>query len=317
MTYHYLSREERYQISALLKEGLNQSQIAANLKRSKSTISREIARNSGFRGYRPRQASLLAENRSINSRNARQIERSDWLSVEIYLTSQWSPEQIAAEVPVSHETIYRHIYADKAFGGTLYRNLRCQRKRRKRYAGGRTRRGQIIGRRAISERPVHIEERRQIGHWEGDTLIGKSHKQAIISLVERKSGYAVLAKVKNKTADLVSSAIIDRLKPIQNTVRTLTYDNGKEFANHATIDKALGSTSYFADPYSSWQRGSNENLNGLIRQYIPKSRPLSTVSHAELAKIESLLNNRPRKRLGFKTPHEVFTQSTNRVALRA
>jgi len=204
MTYHHLSREERYQISALLKEGLNQSQIAVNLKRSKSTISREIARNSGFRGYRPRQASLLAEDRSLNSRNARQIERSDWLSVEIYLKSQWSPEQIAAEVPMSHETIYRHIYADKAFGGTLYRNLRCQRKRRKRYASGRNRRGQIIGRRAISERPVHIEERHQIGHWEGDTLIGKSHKQAIISLVERKSGYAVLAKVKNKTADLVS-----------------------------------------------------------------------------------------------------------------
>ena len=317
MTYHHLSREERYQISALLKEGLNQSQIAVNLKRSKSTISREIARNSGFRGYRPRQASLLAEDRSLNSRNARQIERSDWLSVEIYLKSQWSPEQIATEVPMSHETIYRHIYADKAFGGTLYRNLRCQRKRRKRYASGRNRRGQIIGRRPISERPVHIEERRQIGHWEGDTLIGKSHKQAIISLVERKSGYAVLAKVRNKTADLVSNAIIGRLKPIQNAVRTLTYDNGKEFADHATIDKALGSASYFADPYSSWQRGSNENLNGLIRQYIPKSRPLSTVSDAELAKIESLLNNRPRKRLGYKTPQEVFTQSINRVALRA
>ena len=120
MTYHHLLREERYQISALLKEGLNQSQIAVNLMRSKSTISREIARNSGRRGYRPRQACLLAEDRSINSRNARQIEQSDWLSVEIYLKSQWSPEQIAAEVPMSHETIYRHIYADKAFGGITY-----------------------------------------------------------------------------------------------------------------------------------------------------------------------------------------------------
>ena len=184
-------------------------------------------------------------------------------------------------------------------------------------AGGRDRRGQIIGRRAISERPAHIDERRQIGHWEGDTLIGKRHQHAIVSLVERKSGYAVLAKVPKKTAYLVSNAIIDRLKPIAGHVRTLTYDNGKEFADHAMIDEALGSISYFADPYSSWQRGSNENLNGLIRQYIPKPRPLSTVSDAELAKIESLLNNRPRKRLGYKTPHEVFTQSTNRVALRA
>ena len=317
MTYHHLSREERYQIFALLKEGLTQSQIAINLGRDKSTISREIARNSGLRGYRPRQASLLSQERSMNSRNARKIEASDWLSVERYLQSQWSPEQIAAEVPISHETIYRHIYADKSFGGTLYRHLRCQKKRRKRYAGGRDRRGQIIGRRAISERPTHIDERRQIGHWEGDTLIGKSHKQAIVSLVERKSGYAVLAKVRNKSAHLVSCAIINRLKPIAMKVQTLTYDNGKEFAGHATIDHALGSVSYFADPYSSWQRGSNENLNGLIRQYIPKSRPLSSVSDKELARIESLINNRPRKRLGFKTPHEVFNQSMNTVALRA
>lgn len=316
MTYHHLSREERYQISALLKEGLSQSDIAINLGRHKTTISREIARNSGLRGYRPKQANFLAQQRSTNSRNARQMDPSDWLLVERYLQSQWSPEQISAEVPISHETIYRHIYADKSFGGTLYSHLRCQKKRRKRYAGGRDRRGQIIGRRAISDRPAHIEERRQLGHWEGDTLIGKSHKQAIISLVERKSGYAVLAKVGNKTAHLVSSAIIDRLNPIAMKVQTLTFDNGKEFSDHAKIDSALGSISYFADPYSSWQRGSNENLNGLIRQYIPKSRPLSTVSDKELARIESLLNNRPRKRLGFKTPHEVFTLSMKTVALR-
>jgi IS30 family transposase len=316
MTYHHLSREERYQIFALLKEGLSQSDIAINLGRHKTTISREIARNSGQRGYRPKQANFLAQQRSVNSRNARQMDPSDWLLVERYLQSQWSPEQISAEVPISHETIYRHIYADKSFGGTLYSHLRCQKKRRKRYAGGRDRRGQIIGRRAISDRPAHIEERRQLGHWEGDTLIGKSHKQAIISLVERKSGYAVLAKVGNKTAHLVSSAIIDRLNPIAMKVQTLTFDNGKEFSDHAKIDSALGSISYFADPYSSWQRGSNENLNGLIRQYIPKSRPLSTVSDKELARIESLLNNRPRKRLGFKTPHEVFTLSMNTVALR-
>ena len=316
MTYHHLSREERYQISALLKEGLSQSDIAINLGRHKTTISREIARNSGLRGYRPKQANFLAQQRSTNSRNARQMDPSDWLLVERYLQSQWSPEQISAKVPISHETIYRHIYADKSFGGTLYSHLRCQKKRRKRYAGGRDRRGQIIGRRAISDRPAHIEERRQLGHWEGNTLTGKIHKQAIISLVERKSGYAVLAKVGNKTAHLVSSAIIDRLNPIAMKVQTLTFDNGKEFSDHAKIDSALGSISYFADPYSSWQRGSNENLNGLIRQYIPKSRPLSTVSDKELARIESLLNNRPRKRLGFKTPHEVFTLSMNTVALR-
>ena len=306
MTYHHLSQEERYQISALLKAGLTQAQISLNLGRHKSTISREVSRNSGLRGYRPRQACLLAENRALNSRNARQITDADWLCVKSYLREQWSPEQIASEVSMSHETIYRRVYADKAIGGDLYKSLRCQRKRRKRYAGGRDRRGQILGRRPICERPRHIEERLQIGHWEGDTLIGKSHKHAIVSLVERKSGYAVLAKVENKTADLVSTAIIKRLMPISERVQTLTYDNGKEFANHASIDKALGSTTYFADPYSSWQRGSNENLNGLIRQYIPKSRPLATVTDAELAKIEMLLNTRPRKRLGYKTPIEIF-----------
>jgi IS30 family transposase len=317
MTYHHLSQEERYQISALLKAGLTQAQISLNLGRHKSTISREVSRNSGLRGYRPRQACLLAENRALNSRNARQITDADWLCVKSYLREQWSPEQIASEVSMSHETIYRRVYADKAIGGDLYKSLRCQRKRRKRYAGGRDRRGQILGRRPICERPRHIEERLQIGHWEGDTLIGKSHKHAIVSLVERKSGYAVLAKVEKKTADLVSTAIIKRLMPISERVQTLTFDNGKEFANHASIDKALGSTTYFADPYSSWQRGSNENLNGLIRQYIPKSRPLSTVTDNELEKIERLLNTRPRKRLGYKTPIEIFTSQLNCVALRA
>lgn len=316
MTYHHLSQEERYQISALLKAGLTQAQISVNLGRHKSTISREISRNSGLRGYRRGQACLLAENRALNSHNSRRITDSDWLRVEGYLREQWSPEQIASEVAMSHETIYRHVYADKAKGGDLYKSLRCQRKRRKRYAGGRERRGQILGRRPICERPGHIEERRQIGHWEGDTLIGKGHKHAIVSLVERKSGYAVLAKVVNKTADLVSTAIIQRLKPISKQVQTLTYDNGKELADHAVSDGALGSTTYFADPYSSWQRGSNENLNGLIRQYIPKWRPLSTVTDDELAKIERLLNTRPRKRLGYKTPLEIFTRSQNRVALR-
>jgi IS30 family transposase len=301
----------------LLKAGLTQAQISLNLGRHKSTISREVSRNSGLRGYRPRQACLLAENRALNSRNARQITDADWLCVKSYLREQWSPEQIASEVSMSHETIYRRVYADKAIGGDLYKSLRCQRKRRKRYAGGRDRRGQILGRRPICERPRHIEERLQIGHWEGDTLIGKSHKHAIVSLVERKSGYAVLAKVEKKTADLVSTAIIKRLMPISERVQTLTFDNGKEFANHASIDKALGSTTYFADPYSSWQRGSNENLNGLIRQYIPKSRPLSTVTDNELEKIERLLNTRPRKRLGYKTPIEIFTSQLNCVALRA
>jgi IS30 family transposase len=234
------------------------------------------------------------------------------------LLAQWSPVQIANQVGISHETIYRHVYADKAAGGNLYQQLRCQKKRKKRkkrYASGHDRRGQIVGRRPISERPAHIETRSQVGHWEGDTVIGAAHKQAVVTLVERKSGYAVLAKVKIKTSDLVSSAIISKLSPMAPLVKTITFDNGKEFAEHARIDTALQSTTYFADPFASWQRGSNENFNGLLRQYIPKKRPLSTVTDKELRMIQEELNSRPRKRLGFKTPNEVFMQSLNRVAL--
>jgi len=316
MNYTHLSQSERYQIYALLKGGHSLTEIATILGRHRSTIYREVSRNSGLRGYRPKQAELLASQRSERSRNAPKIDTSLWRSVTVLLNEKLSPEQISAQLEISHETIYKHVYVNKSLGGDLYRHLRCQKKRRKRYAGGRDRRGQIIGRRPISERPSNVEKRSQIGHWEGDTLIGKGHKQAIVSLVERKSGYAVLKKVTKKTSELVSSAIIKGLRPIAYKVKTITFDNGREFSDHAKIDEALDSVSYFADPFSSWQRGSNENLNGLVRQYIPKNRPLSTVTHDELAMIQDRLNNRPRKRLGYKTPNEVFQASIKSVALR-
>ena len=299
-----------------MKDGKTQSQIAKLMDRHKSTISRELARNTGNRGYRPRQACLLSEERSKGSRNAARITLADWNQSVTYLEQKWSPEQIANQVGISHETIYRHVYADKAAGGSLYQQLRCQKKRKKRYASGRDRRGQIVGRRSINERPAHVETRSQVGHWEGDTVIGAAHKKAIVTLVERKSGYALIAKVSNKSSDLVSQAIIIKLHSMTPLVKTLTFDNGKEFAEHARIDAALQSTTYFADPFASWQRGSNENLNGLLRQYIPKKRPLSSVTDKELKIIQEELNSRPRKRLGFKTPNEVFTQSLKRVALR-
>jgi IS30 family transposase len=155
-----------------------------------------------------------------------------------------------------------------------------------------------------------------VGHWEGDTVIGVAHKQAIETLVERKSGFAVLAKLSNKSADLVGRAIEAKLKPLSSRVKTLTVDNGKEFGGHQAIDQSLGIQTYFADPYCSWQRGSNENFNGLLRQYIPKKRRMETVTDEELTMIENRLNHRPTKRLGFKTPHEVFHTSLNRVAVR-
>lgn len=316
MSYKHLSQTERYQIYALMKAKQSIQAISQILGRHKSTISREVARNSGLRGYRPRQADLLCQERAQSSRNAFQIDPTTRAQVAEQLKLQWSPEQIAASLPISHETIYQHVYADKAQGGSLWTHLRCQKKRRKRYASGKSRRGQIVGRRPIAQRPASVETRSQVGHWEGDTVIGAGHKQAIVTLVERKSGFAVLAHVTGKTSDLVSQAIISGLKPLAHRVKTVTYDNGKEFADHAVVDKALDSTAYFADPFASWQRGSNENFNGLLRQYIPKKRPLSTVTSDELKMIQDRINHRPRKRLGFKTPYQVFHQSLNRVALR-
>ncbi len=317
MNYKHLSQNERYQIYALLRAGQTQTKIASILGRHKSTISRELKLGSGLCSYRPKQACALAAKRAKSSRNATQI--APWvLDMASYMLNlQWSPEQIAGKLPISHETLYLRIYADQAHKGELYKNLRCQKKCRKRYGTGYERRGQIIGRRSIEERPAHIEDRSQIGHWEADTVIGVNHKHAIVTLVERKSGYAVIAKVQNKTAKLVSKSIVKLLEPYKAKVKTLTYDNGKEFAKHAWIDKKLSSTGYFARPYCSWQRGSNENFNGLLRQYVPKKRLMSTVTDEEITMIQNRLNYRPRKRLGFKTPHEVFHQSLNRVALRA
>jgi IS30 family transposase len=300
-----------------MKAGHNITQIADLLGRSKSTISRELRRNAGSRGYRPKQACELSRQRAQGSRNAALV--APWVKAQAtaLLQLQWSPEQIAGKLPVSHETIYQYVYADKASGGKLWKNLRCQKQKRKRYAGGLDRRGQIPNRRPLSERPLHIEDRKQVGHWECDTVIGANHKQAIVTVVERKSGYAVMAKVSNKTSDLVGAAIIKVLKPFQARVKTLTYDNGKEFCGHVEIDQALGSTGYFARPFASWERGSNENFNGLLRQYVPKVRAMANITDEEIRMIENRLNNRPRKRLGFKTPAEVFHQSLSRVALRA
>lgn len=314
--YKHLSREERYQIHSLLKAKQTISEIARLLGRHRSTISRELGRGRGLRGYRAEQACSKASERAKKSRNARRVDAKVWADVSFYLGLQWSPEQIASKLEVSHESVYLHVYANKAAGGQLHKNLRSQKPRRKRHLSGRDRRGQIPNRRPISERPEHIEQRRQVGHWEGDTVIGAAHKQAIVTLVERKSGFAVLAKVSNKTTDLVRRAIEIKLKPLCSRVKTLTVDNGKEFADHQAVDQALGIQTFFADPYCSWQRGSNENFNGLLRQYIPKKRRMETVSEEELTMIENRLNHRPRKRLGFKTPHEVFYASLNRVAPR-
>jgi len=216
------------------------------------------------------------------------------------LLLEWSTEQLASRLPVRHETLYQHVQAAKTQSGNLCKNLRCQKPNGKRCASERDRRGQIPNRRPLSERPAHIEGRKQVGHWERDTVIGANHKQAIVTVVERKSGYAVMTKDSNKTADLVSRAIIKALTPFEARGKTLAYDNGKEFYGHALIDEALKSTGYFARPFESWVRGSNENFNGLLRQYMLKKRPMKNINDEEIKMIENRLNNRSRKRLGFR-----------------
>jgi IS30 family transposase len=318
--YKHLSREKRYQIYSLLKAKQPISEIARLLGRNRSTISRELIRGLGLRGYRAEQACAKASERAQRIRNALRVDPKVWADVNFYLGIQWSPEQIAGKVAVSHESVYLNVYANKATGGDLHPLAQpkapAQTPRRKRHLCGRDRRGQIPNRRPISERPRHIEDRKQVGHWEGDTVISAAHKQAIVTLVERESGFAVLAKVLNKSADLVGRAIEAKLKPLNSRVKTLTVDNGKEFADHQAIDQSLGILTYFADPYCSWQRGSNENFNGLLRQYIPKKRRMETFTDEDVSMIENRLNHRARKRLGFKTPHEVFHASLTRVAPR-
>lgn len=306
MNYTHLTREERYQIYALKKAGHPQSEIAIVLKRSAATISRELSRNTGGRGYRPKQAHRLATER--RAMNARTIDDATWQFAQERLLEDWSPEQISNHATISTETVYQRVYADKRAGGLLWQHLRCQKQRRKRY-GKHDRRGIIPNRQSIEARPPIVEARSRIGDWEADTIIGKSHKQAIVSLVERKSGYTLIRKVKRKTARAVRKAAVSLLKPHRDKVHTLTSDNGKEFSEHEQIAKALDADFYFAHPYASWERGTNENTNGLIRQYFSKNRDFTTITQQEINHAMKRLNNRPRKRLGFLTPAQVFFKS--------
>lgn len=312
MSYTHLTREERYQIYALKQAGHKQSEIASVLERSASTISRELARNRGQRGYRPKQAYGMAIDR--RAMNARVIDAATWQFAQDKLALQWSPEQISAHADISPETVYQRVYADKRAGGSLFQHLRCQKLRRKRY-GLADRRGLIPNRLSIEDRPAIVETRRRIGDWEADTIIGKHHRQAIVSLVERKTGFTLIEKVERKTAQAVCDAMIRLLKPLRGQVHTITSDNGREFAGHEEIAKRLQADFYFAHPYASWERGTNENTNGLIRQYFPKNRDFTTITQQEIDTAMERLNNRPRKRLGYQTPSQVFFKSSG-VALQ-
>lgn len=311
-TYHQLTPGERYALSALRKQGLSQAQIARSLGRHRSTISREVRRNSRHgtgRVYRPGIADEYACWRRSRSRRNQRFEAHDWAVVLTYLKQQWSPEQISGRLKkdgglrISHETIYRHLWRDKRRGGTRYKLLRqAGKKRRKRY-GAYDSRGRLAGKRHISERPAAVEDRTQLGHWEIDTVLGPG-QPCIVTLVERATGFVMIGKLRDHTVAELNRATIHLTASAPVPVLTITADNGTEFHGYMRIEEATGARFYFATPHHSWERGTSENTNGLIRQYLPKRISMARVSQADCDRIALKLNSRPRKRLDFRSPEE-------------
>jgi len=311
-TYTQLTRGKRYQIRALLKADFSQSEMAFLVKVHKSTISREIRRNRGNKGYRPVQAHEKALARRFAA--AKRIKMTPTMIelVEHYIRQDFSPEQVSGfldreyELKISHETIYKHIWSDKKTGGTLYKHLRWStRKYRKRY-GTKQLRGRIAGQVSIDSRPAIVEAKTRIGDWEIDTVTGKSSKGYLVTAVERKSKFVLVKRVPDRQSDVVAKALVQLLRPYIENVLTITSDNGKEFSQHMKISKRLKADLYFAHPYHAWERGLNENTNGLLRQYFPKKMDFQKIDDKCIKYAMDRLNNRPRKTLGFATPNEVF-----------
>jgi IS30 family transposase len=312
LNYTHLTREERYQIHALCSQGIGVAAIAGHLGRHRSTIGRELSRNVSEAGYDPSKAHAQARERLSGPANVRTISSQTWQQAESYLRLGLSPEQVNARLRLegraspSKESLYLRVYADKAAGGNLIQYLRCQKVRRKRYGSGQERRGTLKNCVRIDKRPKVVEKRSRIADWEGDTVIGSGHQGVLVTLVERKSRYTLAAPLPRRTSTLVGQAMIDLLRPHKRRCKTITLDNGKEFADHAFVAKCLGAKVYFAHPYCSWERGLNENHNGLLRQYFPKAMSLAGVTQDQVDEAVYALNHRPRKCLGWRTPHEVF-----------
>lgn len=312
MTYKQITSEERYIISALRKQGLKQSEIARHLGKHRSSICREFRRNCCNDGdYRPSKAASRTRHRRSRSRRNRQFTERDFRLVEKLLHSQWSPEQISGyleltgQLSISHETIYRYVWHDWIEGGVLHRELRCARKqRRKRYRSYDSR-GRLPGKRHISERPEAATHRTRRGHWEIDTVVGTS-RHCVVTLVERKTGFVLIGKLRARTKEELNRRTIALILRHARRFKTITADNGTEFHAYEEIEETTGVAFYFATPHHSWERGSNENANGLIRQYLPKRTSMTRLTQHQCNVIAHKLNTRPRKRLGYKTPEECF-----------
>jgi IS30 family transposase len=300
--------------------GKNQKEIAELLGVSGSTVCRELKRNQGKRGYRPKQAQRKADKRRTQAVKALKMTAETIDLIDAKIVIDWSPEQISGwlkvdqGIKISHERIYQHIWTDKRNGGTLYQHLRQSNKKRKKKYGSKDKRGQIRNRVSIDERPEIVTQKARIGDWEIDTVIGKNHQGALVTIVDRVSKFTLIKKVDSKHAEVVTEATIILLQPYLDKTLTITADNGKEFAGHEQIKAQLNADVYFAHPYHSWERGLNENTNGLIRQYFTKGSSFETITDKEVEAVMQKLNHRPRKTLNYKTPHAVFFSESEQEA---
>ena len=317
MKYHQITFAERYTIGLLRQRGLAPASISQVMNRHPSTILREVRRNRARSDgtYRPPLAHWYARGRLSRSRRNLRFSAADLALVRTLLEEKWSPEQIAGRLrcdgilEISHETIYRYIWADKRRGGRLYTHWRGARKQRRKRYGRYDSRGRLAGKRPITARPAIVETRAQLGHWEADTMLGAGQAgPCVLSLVERKTGYLVIGKLRARTTAEVNHRATHLIQAQRRRVRTITVDNGTEFHDYAAIEQATAARFYFATPHHAWERGTNENTNGLIRQYLPKRQSMARITQHDCNHIADKLNHRPRKRLGYRTPEECYAR---------
>jgi IS30 family transposase len=324
MGYHQLTQDERYSIARMRARGHSRREIAHSLGRSPSTIGRELWRNrsvhDGF--YRPSKAQSKAMARRSRTRKKSQFRPQEWAKILAQLKRYWSPKQIQGRrrrlrrKPISHETIYRYVRQNRLRGGDLWRSLRHMSKIGRKHRGSPATRGLLAGKSHISERPPEVELRQEIGHYEGDTVMGPDGRHCILTLVERVTGYVLIKKLSARNAEQAASALARLVIGLRGRIKTITLDNGTEFHGYKRVQEQFGVKFFFATPYHSWERGTNENTNGLIRQYLPKGMCLKNLTQAQCNWIANELNNRPRERLGFRTPAEAFRRPQG-VALQS
>ncbi len=315
----HLTQAQRYEIAVLKSEKFTQSKIAEKLGRDRSVISRELKRNCDERNevYKAELAQKKCEKRHKNKAKKIHFTPEVQETVIVLLKEDYSPVQIAGRLKlkglpyVSAETIYQFIWENKKEGGQLYEHLRTQGKKYVKRSATKGKRGQIVGRVDIDERPKIVEEKQRLGDLEMDLVIGAAQSGAILTINDRASGMLKMAKIESKEAHIIETKSIELLQQWMPFLNTITTDNGKEFANHKNIAEALQIDFYFAKPYHSWERGANENLNGLIRQYFPKKHDFKLITNEQITQTQNKLNSRPRKRFGFLSPNEIFSLKLN------